>query len=77
MVSFYSTVEEAVKAYEIFYRKVILLSLSAAIKAMSQLCDDPINHTSSPEVEPLGESLRARDEKNFAPRVPFPYLFSF
>lgn len=45
MVSFYSTVEEAVKAYEIFYRKVILLSLSAAIKAMSQLCDDLINHT--------------------------------
>lgn len=45
MLSFYSTVEEAVKAYEIFHRKVILLSLSAAIKAMSQLCDDPINHT--------------------------------
>lgn len=77
MVSFYSTVEEAVKAYEIFHWKVILLSLSAAIKAMSQLCDDPINHTWSPEVEPLGESLRARDEKNFAPRVPFLYLFSF
>lgn len=45
MVSFYSTVEEAVKAHEILRRKVILLSLSAAIKAMSQLCDDPINHT--------------------------------